>query len=425
MNPRHFLLLCKEWWLTASRTRAKSSFVEKIPNSWSFKLAAALPQNMSLAYHGLCYCARAESGQTVLINNAGDALGQAVALVANLLGLRVVATVRTKAERDALETFSGLRSAQILYSKDAAISKALLRLTKGAGVDVVFNTSSTAFPADLVTSVKAFGTVIDVHQQSVSFSFAHRAVKYVSFDASQLLRHLPSTASLAFKTVLSLLRDGDFDGLLPIIAVPIADVASAFKAVQGRKNVGKTVLMAEEDAFVNVKEAVAPLAHVDRIIRAVNELSVSQDEKKALLALIEHPSSAGTTATSTATSNGTSSSTPNKRMSAEQRLAAASSMQEARVIVLEEQIKTISSLVSVNAEQIDPQEPLADLGLDSLIAIEFKNWLGRSLGADVRVHDILDADGLEPLAVLVAETSKFVPAGLPEQCSKASLPIRV
>jgi aryl carrier-like protein len=346
-----------------------------------------------------------------------------VALVAILLGLRVVATVKTKEEKDALENFSGMQSAQILYSKDAALSKALLRLTKGVGVDVVFNTSSTAFPAELVASVKAFGTVIDAHQQSVCFSFAHRAVKYVSFDTSQLLRHLPSIASSAFKTVVSLLRDGDFDGSMPIIAVPISDVASAFKAVQGQKNVGKTVLLAEEDALINVKEAVVPLAHVDRIIRAINELSVPKGEKDALLALIERSDSAGIIATSTAPSNGTSSSTPKKEMSAEQRLAAVSSMQEARVIVLEEQLRTISSLVSVNAEQLDPQEPLADLGLDSLIAIEFKNWLGRSLGADVRVHDILDADGLEPLALLVAEKSKFVPEGLPEQSNKTLLSI--
>jgi NADPH:quinone reductase-like Zn-dependent oxidoreductase/aryl carrier-like protein len=382
----------------ATRTKVKTSFVHKIPESWPFKLAAALPQNMSLAYHALRNCAQVESGQTVLIKNAGGALGQAMALIENLLGLVVVATVQTKAEKKALESFRGTRPAHILYSGDATLAKALLRLTEGAGIDAVLNSSSLALAAELVASVKPFGTVVDLHPQSASLSFENRAVRYVSFDAGQLLRHLPSMASSAFKKVLSLLPDDDFDSLMPIIAVPISDVVSAFKAVQGQKNIGKTVLLADEDALVNVKEVIAPttgLAHVDRIIQIFSELPVPQEEKEALLALIKHSSAAGTDASSSAASNGTSSSVPNGRMSVERRLATATSLQEARSIVLAEQIKKMSSIVSVNAEQLDPREPLADLGLDSLIAIEFKNWHGRSLGADIRVHDILDADGLK------------------------------
>ncbi|PKY00415.1 ketoacyl-synt-domain-containing protein [Aspergillus campestris IBT 28561] len=405
----------------ASRTRVKSAFVQKIPISWSFKLAAALPRNISLAYYCLRSCAQVESGQTVLVHNAGGALGHAVGLVANILGVRVVATVKTKAEKQALQSFTATRAAHILYSEGVALSKALLRLTEGAGVDVIFNASSTALPIELAASVKAFGTVVDLSQQSTSFAIADRATKYISFDVVQLLRHLPIQASAAFKTVLSLLRDGDMNDLVPVSAVSISDVASAFKAVQDHKNVGKTVLLAGEDAVVNVKEAVASrtlLTNVDRIIKAVNELSVSQNQKQLLLDLISHPGTAGAGAASIVKSNGASLSTPGGRMGVGRRLEATTSLQEARTIILEEQIKKISSLVSVNAQQLDLNEPLVDLGLDSLIAIEFKNWLAQSLGADVRVHDILDANNLEGLADLVAQRSKFVPDGLPERFGK-------
>ncbi|KAF9885007.1 polyketide synthase [Aspergillus nanangensis] len=394
--------------------------------AWNTSVAfATLPQNTSIAYHGLIHGAHVESGQTLLINNAGGALGQAVALIANLLSLQVVATVSTKAEKQALQSFGGIRPAHIFYMEDHALEKALLRLTGGAGVDTVFNTSSTALPVELVASVKAFGTIIDLHQQSASFGFANRAVKYVSLDAGQLLRHLPSMASSAFKTVLSMLSGNDCDNLMPVIAVPISDVASAFKAVQGQTNVGKTVLLADEDALVNVKESpvasTTSFAHVDRIIQAVNELSVSQEQKKALLTLIKDTGVAGTEVSSTAASYGTPLSAPNGRVSIKQQLAAALSLQEARNIILEEQIKKISTLVSTNVEQLDPQEPLADLGLDSLIAIEFKDWLGRSLGAEIRVHDILDAEDLHTLANLVTQKSKFVPIGLPENSHSPSV----
>ncbi|KAJ5773646.1 ketoacyl-synt-domain-containing protein [Penicillium paradoxum] len=408
-----------------TRTRVKAPFVQRIPASWSFGAAAALPQNTSLAYHALHDCAQLEPGQTVLVNNAQGALGQAVALVASLLGIRVLATVKTNAEKEALEWFDTTRPVHILYSEDSALVKSLLRLTKGTGVDAVLNTSPTPIQAELIESVKAFGTVVDLHQQPAPSTFANRAIKYVSFEAGQLVRCLPSMASSAFKTVLSLLPEACVDGWLPITATPISEVASAFKAVQSQKNIGKTVLLGDDNALVNVKEAVVPatsLAQVDRIIQAINDLTVSQDQKKALLALIAQSGATDNDVSSATASNELSSHPTNSRVSIERRLAAVSSLQEARRIVLEEQLKKISSLVSVNAEQLDPQEPLADLGLDSLIAIEFKNWLGRSLGADIRVHDILDASCLGALADLVARKSKFVPGDLPEESDQASPP---
>lgn len=381
---------------------------------------------MSVAYYGLHHCAELKSGQTLLINNAGGALGQAVALIANLLGLRVIAAVKTKAEKEALQTCHGTRNAHVLYAWEIPAAKAVQRLTEGAGVDAVFNIS-IALPAEIIAVVKAFGTVINFHQQSTSCLFGSRAVKYVSFDTGDLVRHLPSTASSAFKTVLSLLPD-NAEGLVPITAVPISDVASAFKVVQGQKFAGKTILLAKDNAIVSVKQTVAPmtaLPHVGRIIQAVNELSVPQDQKEALLALIGNCDSAGNDTSSSCTGNDTPSSTRSGNMSVEWRLATASSLQEARGIILEEQTKKISSLISVHAEQLDPLEPLADLGLDSLIAIEFKNWLSRSLGADIRVHDILDASGLLALAELVTPKSKFVPDGLPEKSTEPSPPKQV
>ncbi|KAI0123149.1 hypothetical protein BJ170DRAFT_713227 [Xylariales sp. AK1849] len=94
-------------------------------------------------------------------------------------------------------------------------------------------------------------------------------------------------------------------------------------------------------------------------------------------------------------------------------------MSEARQIVLEEQLHKVASLVAIDADQLDPCEPLVNLGLDSMIMIEFKDWLELSLGADVGMHDVIDAEGLGPLAALVARKSGFVPRGLPEEATKS------
>ncbi|KAK7184383.1 hypothetical protein DPSP01_013833 [Paraphaeosphaeria sporulosa] len=405
----------------ATRTRVKALFAQKMPESWSFAMAAALPQNTALAYHALRNCAHVEGGQTVLVHNAGGALGQAVVLVAGLLGLAVIATVQTKADKDALVSLSAIRPVHILFSGDFALGQAILRWTEGSGVDSVINTSSSSLPAEVFASVKAFGTVVDLGNQT-SIAVGDRAIRYMSFDSRQLLRYLSASASSASKAVLSLLADENSDGLIPIIAVPITDAALAFKAVQAKKNIGKTVLIADEDAVVDVKEVAAQSvspAHVNRIIQIVSGLSLPEAQKAELIASIRDAAAMGSDAPIDH-SNGASPPAINGSVDIERRLATASSLEEARTIILTEQTKKLSSLVSVNEQQLDPYQPLADLGLDSLIAIEFKDWLGRSLGADIRVHDILDADGLIALADLVAQKSRFIASDLPEEPIQAS-----
>ncbi|KAF2118615.1 Choline/Carnitine o-acyltransferase-domain-containing protein [Lophiotrema nucula] len=105
---------------------------------------------------------------------------------------------------------------------------------------------------------------------------------------------------------------------------------------------------------------------------------------------------------------------------ADRRLAAASTMEEARHIVVHMMNQKLASLVASSSEQVDVHICLADLGLDSLIAIEFKNWLGRALGAMVHTHEILDATGLVNLAILVTKRSMFMPKNLPDTDTDAS-----
>jgi aryl carrier-like protein len=192
--------------------------------------------------------------------------------------------------------------------------------------------------------------------------------------------------------------------------------------VQGQKHVGKVVLLATGDTLVNVRETGAPtntLADVERIIQVVKELSVPQEQKEVLLALIKQSFAVKSNVSSATRTKSTPSSTSHSKLNPKQRLAAVSTMFKARQIVLKERLKKLAPLVAMNAEQLNAHEPLVDLGLDALIAIAFKNWLRRSLGADIGVHDILDAAGLEVLAGLVAEKSKSVPSRLPEASNEA------
>ena len=89
----------------SSQTRVKATFVQKIPSSWSTKISAIIPQNISLAYFGLSDCAQLTSGQTVLLHGVDGHFGQAVALVANLLGIEVIATAQEKSSKESLVAY--------------------------------------------------------------------------------------------------------------------------------------------------------------------------------------------------------------------------------------------------------------------------------------------------------------------------------
>lgn len=62
----------------------------------------------------------------------------------------------------------------------------------------------------------------------------------------------------------------------------------------------------------------------------------------------------------------------------------------------------ISSILMVAAEDIRPDACLEDLGLDSLIAVELRNWLVRELGVSISVIDIADSASVGDLSDKVA-----------------------
>ncbi|KAG9231687.1 Choline/Carnitine o-acyltransferase-domain-containing protein [Amylocarpus encephaloides] len=435
----------------ASQTRVKGSFTQRIPKSWSIERGAALPQNLSLAYYSLNDCAQVQSGQIVLVHGADEPLGQATILVANLLGLQVIATVKEEAEKQTLLSYRCIKPAHVLNSEDIALPKALLRLTRGAGLDAVVNASSTSLPEKLMTSVAPFGTIVDMYGHGWLLATSDSAIRQISFDAAQLLRYRPSVASNAFQTVLSLLRDENPDDFFPIATVAIANAESACKVVQSQARGGKMVLLADENIMVNVKEHATPtkaLANVERLIQVVTDLSIPHEQKTHLLGLVTQ-SAVGSDASLATTKRGTSSSSSSssssstaaasdtsvatatddappsvsqEELSVQRRLAASSSMSEVRQIIFVEQLKKIASLVAINADQLDPRDPLVDLGLDSMTMIELKEWFGNTLGANIGTQNILDAEGLEALASLVAQKSNFCPNGLPDELESATEP---
>lgn len=57
-------------------------------------------------------------------------------------------------------------------------------------------------------------------------------------------------------------------------------------------------------------------------------------------------------------------------------------------------------LMRAETEVVDLDAPLASVGIDSLISIELRNWIRRSLGVEVTVLEIVRADSVRDLGVV-------------------------
>ncbi|EEP76468.1 hypothetical protein UREG_01317 [Uncinocarpus reesii 1704] len=105
------------------------------------------------------------------------------------------------------------------------------------------------------------------------------------------------------------------------------------------------------------------------------------------------------------------------------KLASVTSISEASDIIADAIRSKLSKLLSIPVENIDTAKSVSSNGIDSLVAMEFRTWLAKILGADVPLLDILGTmpvAGAGSLSTKVAMASKLVPETLKTEEVKAS-----
>lgn len=102
--------------------------------------------------------------------------------------------------------------------------------------------------------------------------------------------------------------------------------------------------------------------------------------------------------------------TPQVSRKVDQLLIKAQGFEEIRGVISAAIAEKIAALMAIEPERIDLEIPLAELGFDSLIAIELKNWIGRTLKAAIQTSEIFDTRSITALTTLIAERSTLVRA---------------
>ena len=67
-----------------------------------------------------------------------------------------------------------------------------------------------------------------------------------------------------------------------------------------------------------------------------------------------------------------------------------------------------AEILRIPTTEVDPRRPLYAYGVDSLVALEVRNWITREMKANMAVLDIMAAVPLETFAAQIAQKSKLV-----------------
>ena len=89
-------------------------------------------------------------------------------------------------------------------------------------------------------------------------------------------------------------------------------------------------------------------------------------------------------------------------------LSTATSLEEATDHIANAIINKLSEMFMLAAAEIDKSQGLAKYGVDSLVAVELRNWLVSRMQTDISIFDIMQSASLMVLAEKAAAKSKFV-----------------
>ncbi|XXH04686.1 hypothetical protein Hte_011108 [Hypoxylon texense] len=91
-----------------------------------------------------------------------------------------------------------------------------------------------------------------------------------------------------------------------------------------------------------------------------------------------------------------------RALNAAQKLTAASSLAEAAEIATQALTQRTLALLGIAEDRLDPQKPMLSYGVDSLSAVDIRNWVGQVFRVDLPVFEILGGSTLASIGFSIA-----------------------
>src|SRR5450759_202056 len=234
-----------QWAAFAEKTVAHRNLVWPVPENWTAEQAAAFPVNFFTAYFAYWKAGLVDkpAGSRVLIHAVAGGVGTAAVQIGKILGIEMYGT---SSSEDKLARVRDLGLQHGINYKQRDYVEAIKELTRGEGVDAVFEMLGGEHVAKSVRCVRDFGRVIvygaatgETPQLDTRLLYAKGASVH-GLWLSYLSANRPLMES-AWKQLSEWLAAGK---LLPVIGrvFPLEEARAAYTLMQEGKNYGKIVL---------------------------------------------------------------------------------------------------------------------------------------------------------------------------------------
>jgi len=236
-----------QWAAFAEKTVAHRNLVWPIPEKWTAEQGAAFPVNFFTAYFAYWKAGlldqSSKSGSRVLIHAVAGGVGTAAVQIGKLLGIEMYGT---SSSEDKLARVRELGLQHGINYKQRDYVEAIQDLTRGEGVDAVFEMLGGEHVAKSVKCLRDFGRVIvygaatgETPQLDTRILYAKGASVH-GLWLSYLSANRPLMES-AWKHLSEWLAEGK---LTPVIGkvFPLEEARAAYTLMQEGRNYGKIVL---------------------------------------------------------------------------------------------------------------------------------------------------------------------------------------
>ncbi len=215
----------------------------KIPKTISFETGAAMMLKGMTAHYLLKRTANVQKGHTILFHAAAGGVGLIAMQLAKMLGVTVIGTVGSDEKAKIAKSYGCDHT--IVYTRDN-VAEAVKKITKGRGVDVVFDSVGKDTFQGSLDSLRKYGLMVTYGNSSGKIPAVDIALLRGSlfltrpslFPYTETREELELTANDLVKLVSSKKL------VIPVERTyALADVQQAHQDLEGRKTTGCSVLI--------------------------------------------------------------------------------------------------------------------------------------------------------------------------------------
>ena len=235
-----------QWAAFGQKTTARPDLLWTIPEGWTFEQAAAFPVNYFTAYFGYWeagFLNDAGSGRRVLIHAVAGGVGTAAVQIGHILGVEIYGT---SSSEDKLSRVKKLGLQNAINYKERDYEEAVKEMTRGEGVDAVFEMLGGEHTAKSIRCLRDFGKIIQYGTATGKHPQLDLRALYAKAACVQglWLTYLSGKRDLMTQAWTQLSAWVSEGKLNPVIGhvLPREKAREAYELLLARKNFGKVVL---------------------------------------------------------------------------------------------------------------------------------------------------------------------------------------